>query len=216
MMTLHNQLKPRIQDLNVFKKENAILKEELKAVVTDQNTLFNEVNKNKIIIRGIKQTSVQSADDIKQFLSNVANKIGSSVSVDDIASVKILNNRRTPQTNVMTDLRNQQKTAIVEFKLFAKKLDFVKQRKNLKTVDGCDHLSISDLLPKSMQKLYSHSLILKSVGYATVYHQNGIIYAKKTHQGNPIIIRSLDQVDSITKKLAVGNQHHTDDFEEEN
>lgn len=47
--------------------------------------------------------------------------------------------------------------------------------------------------------------MLKPIGFAAVFHQNGVIYAKKSHDARSVIIRSMDQVDMLAKKAALEN-----------
>lgn len=126
--------------------------------------LFNELHKNKVIVKAIEESAVQSADNVGQLVLNIALKMSSSITASDISSTRLLNNKQTiPGTSTSTNSRPR--TIIVEFSSFQKKLDFVKKRKELKKLDDYKQLTISDLLSKATQKLFTHSLMLKSVGY---------------------------------------------------
>ncbi|KAL5278416.1 hypothetical protein ACFFRR_003198 [Megaselia abdita] len=128
----------------------------------------------------------------------MAVKGGSALVANDIVDVKLLTNKRQSSSS--------NRTAIVTFSSFTKKLNFVTKRKVIKNETCYKDVSISDLLPKASQQLYTHALTLRNVGFCAVYHQNGIIYAKKSMEGVPIAIRGMDHVDSLMKKSALTNR----------
>lgn len=211
-MTTMKDHKTRLKRLE---KENKTLKDELKSVSEDQAVLFTELHKNKVIVKGIRESAVQSADSLEQLVKDIALKMGSSINFSDISSTRLLNNKNnTPGTST----NSRPRSAIVEFTSFQKKLDFVKKRKELKKLEDFKQITISDLLSKTTQKLFIHSLMLKSVGYVAVYHQNGIIFAKKSPEVRPTVIRSMDQVDKLTKEAASQSHRNIrqDDLETEN
>lgn len=200
----HDDFRASVDDhqsrLKHLEKENKMLRDELNSIANDQAAQFSELNKNKIIIKGIQESAVQSNDNMGQLVQKIASKIGSNITTNDISSTKLLNIRRNPSQAATS---NQSRTAIIEFSSFQRKMDFVTKKKELRKFEECKQITVSDLLPKTTQKLYTHSLLLKSVGFVAVYHLNGTIFAKKTPDGRPIIIKSMDQIDRIAKKIAV-------------
>lgn len=196
----YKQFKQQEKKIKALEKENKDIRATLNQVLYDQKTLFSEVNRNKVIIKGINTTSTDNTA-VKNLVVEMASKGGSSITADDISEVNILlRNRNNPSRS------RQVYSSIVTFKSFLKKLDLVTKRKTIKGITEFKDISIMDLLPKSSQKLYTHALALKNVGFAAVYHQNGVIFAKKTKDGSPIIIKTFDCVDNLLKKSCVGDK----------
>lgn len=201
------EMKGQSTQIKALQKENLHLKSTLKTVMDDQRMLFSEVNRNKIIIKGMKSTSAD-VTGVANCVADMAIKGGSRVTGNDIVDIKVLSTKRK-----QTSSPNQ--TAIVTFSSFAKKLDFVTKRKTIRQQDCYKDVSISDLLSKASQQLFTHALSLRKVGFMTVYHQNGVIYAKKSMGGAAVIIRSLDHVDSLLRKSITTEQPDADDDDAE-
>lgn len=163
-------------------------------MITDQRLMFTELNRNKVIIKGMKTSGDVSA--ATAFVVEMAVKGGSSIVAEDITDLKMLSNSRRQASS-----SNQ--TAIVTFSSFVKKLNFVTKRRTIRQENCYKDISIGDLLSKTSQQLFTHAMALRRVGFFTIYHQNGVIYAKKTKEGSPIIVRSMDQVDALMRKSAV-------------
>lgn len=198
----YKQFQQQNKRIKTLEKENKSLKASLNQVLYDQQTLFSEVNRNKIILKGIKTTPTDETA-VKNLVIDMAIKGGSSVIIDDIMEVSTMSNRNRAGSS------GQAQSAIVTFKSFSKKLAFVTKRKAIKSVEEFKNISITDLLPKSSQKLYTHALALRNVGFVAVYHQNGVIFAKKSKESSPIVIKDLDCVDNLLKRSIVDDQRRT-------
>lgn len=91
--------------INLLEKENRKLRSSLDSVTNDQRVLFSEINRNKIIIKGL---NVQTAGvpEIKKCVLDMAAKGGSDIVINDISDVKLLLGRKTEHSKT---------TAIISF-----------------------------------------------------------------------------------------------------
>lgn len=198
------EIRKQSSHIKLIQKENKSLKSALNTALDDQRLMFTELNRNKVIIKGMKTSGDVSA--VTEFIVEMAVKGGSTIVAEDIADVKLLSNSKRQASS-----SNQ--TAIVTFSSFVKKLNFVTKRRTIRQENCYKDISIGDLLSKTSQQLYTHAMALRRVGFFTVYHQNGVIYAKKTKEGSPIIIRSMDQVDALMRKSALAAANTQEDEE---
>lgn len=96
------EMKGQSVQIKALQKENLHLKSTLKTVMDDQKMLFSEVNRNKVIIKGVK-TETADVPGFVNCIVDMAAKGGSKVCQNDIADIKILSTNRNSSNNSKTN-----------------------------------------------------------------------------------------------------------------
>lgn len=84
----------------------------------------------------------------------------------------------------------------VEFKDEQDKINLMKSRAKIRTQNK--DVALFDVLSRENAELYKSARVLVSKGYAFVYHRNGRVYAKKTADVAPVLIKSKEMVETLS------------------
>lgn len=186
-----NGVKKNSASIKSLQKENKNLREDVKQLKSTVAFLNGERVRNDCIINGIQAETNSKPTEI---VLDVAKKVGADICEVEIEDAYFINrNKETSKTAVVVKFINKQTKAT-----------FMKEKKKLMQIDVMKNVYINDFLTKECLEILKYAKSLKAVGFKFIYVKAGKVFAKKDDNARQIILKSLNDVDLLLSKHAVG------------
>lgn len=180
------------QDLKEVKAENLVMKKKMTDLEMELDQIKNDANRSKIELTGIPEVAGEN-------LKAVVNKLATLGKVDlkeaDIKSV-IRSKTRNSRPGIIS----------VEFVQAITRDEFMKKVKQRKPIQhdigftGNDKVFINEKLTvKAKTVLYHVKVEAKNKNWSSVWTYAGQVYIKIESQGQPILIKNLDDLEILSK-----------------
>lgn len=182
------------KQLETVKKENKVLKSEIKDLKDTVTFLNNNRVKNDCLISGVV---VNDSDTAMDTLINTFNKVGVNVKPEELDDAFFIGKKKT---------ENKQ-TVVAKFKSKLSKQKIMSAKPKLNENEETKTVFVNDFLTKETLSLLNYAKALKAVGYRRVYAKESKVFVKKSELSKPKRISSTSEVDELLLQATTNRVH---------
>lgn len=181
LRTICNELQKEFTTMTSVNKE---LKETVDYLTIRVRTLENVRLRSQLFFK--TKTSGLNDKDPASTVVDICSAVGLKIQKSDIRSAVVQRKMSGNDSSVVK----------IDFKDEDSKINIMKNRAKIRT--KFNDAAFFDVLSKDNAVLYKSARMLCSKGFAFVYHRNGRIYAKKTTDAIPILVKSTAMVEQLS------------------
>lgn len=176
------------KSISRLEKENNELRERIDYLEFKTRQFDGERCKRKCIIS--KLNVAEKDFNAEEVVKQIGNAAGVNIEENDLETVFVRRSRHQGQSGKNAD------SIIVNFSNLRVKQKLMSSKKSLASTQYKD-VKLFDELSDANLQLYNHAINLRKNGYKYLYHKSGKIFVRLTDTSQPIVIRSLQHVDTL-------------------